>query len=255
MTNARGGKDRLKYRVFGGTTPPASPREYDFYVKTTTPITQFELNYWTNATPTWKVIDGHVYIVSKPWTDNQINLSKDPIISLPFEPQYCFQQINGTWYQMEAYVYKSGRWVQFSTYQYIPPWGGTLFYNGDQYTDYTGGWVGSGGIQWSSNPVLHYQNEVGTCYIRSNWAVNFDGHNTLKFIGSGQGSNTGGSYGAHAAITDNAYSGDGYLAHVMFQSYGTYALDCSSISGTHYIQFWASGSQGQWMDISKVWFE
>lgn len=256
MTNAMGGKDRLRYRVYGGTTPPASPREYDFYVKTTTPITRFELNYWTNATPTWKVIDGHVYIVSKAWANgSQINLSKDPMIDLLFDPQYCFQQINGTWYQMEAYVYKSGGWVKFSDYKYTPPWDGILFYNGDQYTDHTGGWVASGGVNWTTSPNLHYINEVGTIYIRSNWAVNFDGHNTLKFTGSGQGSNSGGSYVAHAGITDNAYSGDGYLAHVEFQSYGTYAIDCRSITGTHYIQFWASGSREQYLNINKVWFE
>lgn len=256
MTNAMGGKDRLRYRVYGGTTPPASPREYDFYVKTTTPITQYELNYWTNTQPTWQVVDGHVYIVSKPWADgSQINLSKDPMIALLFDPKYCFQQINGQWYQMEAYVYKSGKWVQFSTYKYTPPWDGTLFYNGDQYAAYTGGWVASGGVNWTTSPNLHYINEVGTIYIRSNWAVNFDGHNTLKFTGSGQGANSGGSYVAHAGITDNAYSGDGYLAHVEFQSYGTYAIDCRSITGTHYIQFWASGSREQYLNISKVWFE
>ena len=256
MTNAMGGKDRLRYRVYDGTTPPASPREYDFYVKTTTPITTFELNYWVNTQPTWFPGNGFVYIVSEAWNTDVINLVKDGNgISLLFWPKWCWQQINGQWYQMEAYVYKSGKWVQFSTYKYTPPWDGTLFYNGDQYAAYTGGWVASGGVNWTTSPNLHYINEVGTIYIRSNWAVNFDGHNTLKFTGSGQGSNSGGAYGAHAGITDNAYSGDGYLAHVEFNSYGTYAIDCRSITGTHYIQFWASGSREQYLNINKVWFE
>ena len=143
MTNATGGKDRLRYRVYGGTTPPASPREYDFYIKTTTPITAFELNSWTNAQPTWFVGNGHVYIVSEVWNTDSINLVKDGNgISLPFLPKWCWQQINGQWYQMEAYFYRGG-WVKFSDYKDTPPWSGTLFYNGDQYTDITGGWTGA----------------------------------------------------------------------------------------------------------------
>lgn len=261
MTNAMGGKDRLRYRVYGGTTPPPSPREYDFYVKTTTPISWFELNYWTRSLPTWNAGNGYVYIVSDGWgtstwvSGNEINLIKEPYRTLYFVPKWCWQYINGTWYQMEAYVYKNGGWVKFSDYKYTPPWDGTLFYNGDQYAAYTGGWVASGGVNWTTSPNLHYINEVGTIYIRSNWAVNFDGHNTLKFTGSGQGANSGGSYVAHAGITDNAYSGDGWLAHIEFQSYGTYAIDCRSITGTHYIQFWASGSREQYLNINKVWFE
>lgn len=250
-----GGKDRLRYRVYGGTTPPASPREYDFYVKTTTPISWFEMNYWTNTQPTWTAGNGAVYIVSEAWNTDVLNLVKyGNGVSLLFWPKWCWQQIDGKWCQMEAYFYRGG-WVKFSDYKYTPPWDGTLFYNGDQYTAYTGGWVASGGVNWTTSPNLHYINEVGTIYIRSNWAVNFDGHNTLKFTGSGQGANSGGAYVAHASITDNAYSVNGDLAHLEFRSYGTYAIDCRSITGTHYIQFWASGSREQYLNINKVWFE
>lgn len=248
MTNATGGKDRLRYRVYGGTTPPASPREYDFYIKTTTPITAFELNSWTNAQPTWFVGNGHVYIVSEVWNTDSINLVKDGNgISLPFLPKWCWQQINGQWYQMEAYFYRGG-WVKFSDYKDTPPWSGTLFYNGDQYTDITGGWTGAD----SYNPNLRATLYSGTITISTASAVDLSGFSTLKFMGSGNGANSGGTYSAKCKIVNESGV---EVASVDFQSNGTYAVSVAALSGKHYVRFVAAGSRGNNLNISKVWFE
>ena len=248
MTNATGGKDRLRYRVYGGTTPPASPREYDFYIKTTTPITAFELNSWTNAQPTWFVGNGHVYIVSEVWNTDSINLVKDGNgISLPFLPKLCWQQINGQWYQMEAYFYRGG-WVKFSDYKDTPPWSGTLFYNGDQYTDITGGWTGAD----SYSPNLRATLYSGTITISTASAVDLSGFSTLKFMGSGNGANSGGTYSAKCKIVNESGV---EVASVDFQSNGTYAVSVAALSGKHYVRFVAAGSRGNNLNISKVWFE
>ena len=248
MTNATGGKDRLRYRVYGGTTPPASPREYDFYIKTTTPITAFELNSWTNAQPTWFVGNGHVYIVSEVWNTDSINLVKDGNgISLPFLPKWCWQQINGQWYQMEAYFYRGG-WVKFSDYKDTPPWSGTLFYNGDQYTDITGGWTGAD----SYSPNLRATLYSGTITISTASAVDLSGFSTLKFMGSGNGANSGETYPAKCKIFNESGV---EVASVDFQSNGTYAVSVAALSGKHYVRFVAAGSRGNNLNISKVWFE
>ena len=248
MTNARGGKDRLRYRVYGGTTPPASPREYDFYIKTTTPITAFELNSWTNAQPTWFVGNGHVYIVSEVWNTDSINLVKDGNgISLPFLPKWCWQQINGQWYQMEAYFYRGG-WVKFSDYKDTPPWSGTLFYNGDQYTDITGGWTGAD----SYSPNLTATLMSGTITISTANAVDLGGFSTLKFMGSGNGANSGGAYSAKCKIANESGV---EVASLDFQNNGTYAVSVAALSGKHYVRFVATGSRGNNLDISKVWLE
>ena len=248
MTNATGGKDRLRYRVYGGTTPPASPREDDFYIKTTTPITAFELNSWTNAQPTWFVGNGHVYIVSEVWNTDSINLVKDGNgISLPFLPKWCWQQINGQWYQMEAYFYRGG-WVKFSDYKDTPPWSGTLFYNGDQYTDITGGWTGAD----SYSPNLRATLYSGTITISTASAVDLSGFSTLKFMGSGNGANSGGTYSAKCKIVNESGV---EVASVDFQSNGTYAVSVAALSGKHYVRFVAAGSRGNNLNISKVWFE
>ena len=248
MTNATGGKDRLRYRVYGGTTPPASPREYDFYIKTTTPITAFELNSWTNAQPTWFVGNGHVYIVSEVWNTDSINLVKDGNgILLPFWPKWCWQQINGQWYQMEAYFYRGG-WVKFSDYKDTPPWSGTLFYNGDQYTDITGGWTGAD----SYSPNLRATLYSGTITISTASAVDLSGFSTLKFMGSGNGANSGGTYSAKCKIVNESGV---EVASVDFQSNGTYAVSVAALSGKHYVRFVATGSRGNNLNISKVWLE
>ena len=248
MTNATGGKDRLRYRVYGGTTPPASPREYDFYIKTTTPITAFELNSWTNAQPTWFVGNGQVYIVSEAWDTDSINLVKyGNGISLPFLPKWCWQQINGQWYQMEAYFYRGG-WVKFSDYKDTPPWSGTLFYNGDQYTDITGGWTGAD----SYSPNLRATLYSGTITVSTASAVDLSGFSTLKFMGSGNGANSGGTYSAKCKIVNESGV---EVASVDFQSNGTYAVSVAALSGKHYVRFVAAGSRGNNLNISKVWFE
>ena len=248
-TNAPGGKDRLRYRVFGGTTPPANPIEYDFYVKTTTPISSYEMNYWTNALPTWTITNGHVYIVSDTWTDNQVlNLVKENNRNLLFVPRWCWQYINGTWYQMEAYVYKNGGWAKFSDYRDTPPWSGTLFYNGDQYTDITGGWTGAD----SYSPNLRETLYSGTITISTAKAVDMSRFSTLKFTGSGNGANSGGAYSAKCKIVNESGV---EVASVDFQSNGTYAVSVAALSGKHYVRFVAAGYRGNNLNISKVWFE
>lgn len=242
-TNAQGGKDRLRYRVFGGTTPPANPKEYDFYVKTTTPIIFYEMNYWTNVIPTWTAANGHVFIVSDTWTDNQVlNLVKSNNRNLLFVPRWCWQYINGTWYQMEAYVYKNGGWVKFSDYKC------TLFYNGDQYTDITGGWTGAN----SYSPNLTATLYSGTITISTARAVDMSRFSTLKFMGSGNGANSGGAYSAKCKIFNESGA---EVASLDFQNNNTYAISVAALSGKYYVRFIAQGSRGNNLNISKVWLE
>ena len=250
-TNAPGGKDRLRYRVFGGTTPPANPIEYDFYVKTTTPISSYEMNYWTNALPTWAMTDGFVYIVSDIWTENQVlNLVKENNRSLLFVPRWCWQYINGTWYQMEAYVYKNGGWVKFSDYRYTPPWSGTLFYNGDQYTDITGGWVGNGLPSTTVGTNLSLIVANSSPYLTTQNAIDLSGYTKLHMIAdrnAGQYS----YFGVSSNVPSNARPN--YIASAMFSG-GENVLDISAINSGH-ISIGATASWGVTINISKVWLE
>lgn len=268
MTNAMGGKDRLRYRVFGGTTPPASPMEYDFYVKTTTPIISFELNSWVNTLPTWFPGNGFVYIVTGAWTTDAINLVKDGNgILLPFLPKWCWQQINGQWYQMEAYVYKSGSWVKFSDYKYTPPWDGTLFYNGDQYTDHTGGFGGVTSVDTVMKVVAEAGSYDGKAWFAcSNSPVNLSGWSKLCIDGNANCFNSSGHYSGHFGVfrenIAGAHNSDwidyGGWAPVastsMAISRETTVLDISAINESLYIA-WGMMHGSLWSDVYKIWLE
>ena len=148
---------------------------------------------------------------------------------------------------MEAYFYRGG-WVKFSDYKDTPPWSGTLFYNGDQYTDITGGWNGAD----SYSPNLRATLYSGTITVSTASAVDLSGFSTLKFMGSGNGANSGGTYSAKCKIVNESGV---EVASVDFQSNGTYAVSVAALSGKHYVRFVATGSRGNNLDISKVWLE
>lgn len=240
-----GGKDRYRVKVFGGTSAPANPKESYIWIRTSVPVSGYEINGWTSSLPSWQMGNGFVYIYGEPAYDENkvINLIEDKGNVLNFNFKMCMQQQGTNWYTMDAFVYRRGSWVQFSS-----TWNGTLFYNGNQYTDITGGWVGAD----SYSPNLSATLYSGTITISTASAVDLSGFSTLKFMGSGNGANSGGTYSAKCKIVNESGV---EVASVDFQSNGTYAVSVAALSGKHYVRFVATGSRGNNLNISKVWLE
>lgn len=138
ITNAGGGKDRYRTKVFGGTSAPANPKEGYIWVKTSTPISNYEINCWSKFLPGYSMKDGFTYIYGKPeWDDNRaVNVIDDKGNIVFFNFGKCMQQQGSTLHAMDAFVFHNGSWMQFSSI-----WNGELFYQGNQFTDVTGGWV------------------------------------------------------------------------------------------------------------------
>ena len=136
-----GGKDRLRPTIYGGTTTPSNPKNGDFYLYTGTAISGTELNGFISGFPTWTMPEGFVYIGSGgTYSDSSyVNLINVRNGIHNFCPCCCYQVEGGKWYRKDAFVYRNGAWLKFSTF--AQQWDGTLFYNGNQYTDITGGWV------------------------------------------------------------------------------------------------------------------
>ena len=136
-----GGKDRLRPTIYGGTTRPSNPKNGDFYLYTGTAISGTELNGFMSGFPTWTMPEGFVYIGSGgAYNDSSyVNLINVRNGIHNFCPCCCYQVEGGKWYRKDAFVYRNGAWLKFSTF--AQQWDGTLFYNGNQYTDITGGWV------------------------------------------------------------------------------------------------------------------
>ena len=242
-----GGRDRFRPKVYGGTTAPANPKNGDFWIYTSGIITGVEWNSWTHSFPGWTMTDGFAYIVSGGYNgDIVVDLSAVRNGLHYFCPNDCYMQHGGKWYRETAYVYRNNAWIQFSTW--AQSWDGTLFYNGDQYTDVTGGWTGAD----SYSPNLTATLMSGTITISTANAVDLSRFSTLKFIGSGNGANSGGAYSAKCKIFNESGA---EVASLDFQNNNTYAMSVAALSGKHYVRFTASGSLGNNLNISKVWLE
>ena len=243
-----GGRDRLRPTIYGGTTTPSNPKNGDFYLYTGTVISGTELNGFMSGFPTWTMPEGFVYIGSGgTYSDSSyVNLINVRNGIHNFCPCCCYQVEGGKWYRKDAFVYRNGAWLKFSTF--AQQWDGTLFYNGNQYADVTGGWVGAD----SYSPNLTATLMSGTITVSTASAVDLSGFSTLKFMGSGNGANSGGTYSAKCKIVNESGV---EVASVDFQSNGTYAVSVAALSGKHYVRFVATGSRGNNLDISKVWLE
>ena len=246
-TNGGGGRDRFRPTVYGGTTAPAKPKNGDFWIYTNTKIAKVEWNCWVHSFPGWKQNNGDVQIASGGYNESTfVDLTNIRNGLHYFCPNDCYQVEGGKWYRKDAFVYRNGAWLKFSTW--AQPWDGTLFYNGNQYTDITGGWTGAD----SYSPNLKATLMSGTITISTANAVDLGGFSTLKFMGSGNGANSGGAYSAKCKIVNESGV---EVASVDFQSNGTYAVSVAALSGKHYVRFVAAGSRGNNLDISKVWLE
>ena len=242
-----GGKDRLKLRIFGQTTPPPDPKNNDIWVNTSLPIGGWEFSEVSN--PGWgSGVSGFVYFTctmdgaSGSSASTGLNFLKEWTHAIYTKLLSCSQYDGSSWPRKDAYIYHD-KWIQFSS-----AWDGTLFDNGNQYTNVTGGWSGAD----SYSPNLSATLYSGTITISTASAVDLSGFSTLKFMGSGNGANSGGAYSAKCKIFNESGV---EVTSLDFQNNGTYAVSVAALSGKHYVRFIAQGSRGNNLNISKVWLE
>ena len=257
ITNAGGGKDRLRFRLFAGQNPPNNPKQADVFVRTDVlPINEWQLR--GEAHPlTWLEHETDIILqtsstpTGSAFVDifNSSSSNKGRIYETFMS---CIQQVSGKWVKREAYVWNNNKWVQFST-----TYNGELFYQGNQFTDVTGGWASTGarvaGWTWlgSLAPALEigtnmkvYQTsnpKMGTVF--TNKAIDVTNYKQLivdaQWNIRGAGRNNG--WGIHVTrIKDDNY---GELASYFIDTAhgnksfdGTFvAVDLSNITGNVYI--------------------
>lgn len=248
-----GNSGSKRYRVcevYGGQNPPnTGVKDNDIFLRTNVAIISGEITTNVGGLPTWDSADG-VFLVTLgagAFDDTKAGMyivwDTQKFHNVSGFPGNAYIHENGKWRRCEGYVFHSNKWVQFSS-----AWDGTLFYNGNQYADVTGGWTGAD----SYSPNLTATLMSGTITVSTASAVDLSGFSTLKFMGSGNGANSGGTYSAKCKIVNESGV---EVASVDFQSSGTYAVSVAALSGKHYVRFVAAGSRGNNLDISKVWLE
>lgn len=245
-----GGKDRLRPTIYGGTTTPSNPKNGDFYVYTGTAISGTELNGFMSGFPTWTMPEGFVYIGSGgAYNDSSyVNLINVRNGIHNFCPCCCYQVEGGKWYRKDAFVYRNGAWLKFSTW--AQQWDGTLFYNGNQYTDITGGWVGNGISSTTVGTNLSLIVANTSPYLTTQNAIDLSGYTKLHMIADGNAGQYS-YFGISSNVPSNARPN--YIASATFIG-GENVLDVSAINSGH-ISIGATASWGVTINISKVWLE
>lgn len=245
-----GGKDRLRPTIYGGTTTPSNPKNGDFYLYTGTAISGTELNGFISGFPTWTMPEGFVYIGSGgTYSDSSyVNLINVRNGIHNFCPCCCYQVEGGKWYRKDAFVYRNGAWLKFSTF--AQQWDGTLFYNGNQYADVTGGWVGNGISSTTVGTNLSLIVANTSPYLTTQNAIDLSGYTKLHMIADGNAGQYS-YFGISSNVPSNARPN--YIASATFIG-GENVLDVSSINSGH-ISIGATASWGVTINISKVWLE
>lgn len=245
-----GGKDRLRPTIYGGTTTPSNPKNGDFYLYTGTAISGTELNGFMSGFPTWTMPEGFVYIGSGgTYSDSSyVNLINVRNGVHNFCPCCCYQVEGGKWYRKDAFVYRNGAWLKFSTF--AQQWDGTLFYNGNQYTDITGGWVGNGISSTTVGTNLSLIVANTSPYLTTQNAIDLSGYTKLHMIADGNAGQYS-YFGISSNVPSNARPN--YIASATFSG-GENVLDVSAINSGH-ISIGATASWGVTINISKVWLE
>ena len=245
-----GGKDRLRPTIYGGTTTPSNPKNGDFYLYTGTAISGTELNGFMSGFPTWTMPEGFVYIGSGGTYNDSIfvNLINVRNGMHNFCPCCCYQVEGGKWYRKDAFVYRNGAWLKFSTW--AQQWDGTLFYNGNQYEDVTGGWVGNGISSTTVGTNLSLIVANTSPYLTTQNAIDLSGYTKLHMIADGNAGQYS-YFGISSNVPSNARPN--YIASATFIG-GENVLDVSAINSGH-ISIGATASWGVTINISKVWLE
>ena len=121
MSGGGGGSGELNFRVFDGQSAPAAPKYNDIWVKTSVKISDWEFSE-VNM-PSHAMAEGFVYFTS---TYNGALAAREST-GLNFLRKHAIltkltaacQYYSGAWHSMDAYIYKSGTWVQFSSEKYV----------------------------------------------------------------------------------------------------------------------------------------
>ena len=238
--------------VYGGQNPPnTGVKDNDIFLRTNVAIISGEITTNVVALPTWDAADGVFYITLGTGQFNDTKSSAYFVLDtqkhhhLSGFPGNAYIHENGKWRRCEGYVFHSNKWVQFSS-----AWDGTLFYNGNQYANVTGGWVGNGISSTTVGTNLSLIVANTSPYLTTKNAIDLSGYSKLHMIADGNAGQYS-YFGISSNVPSNA--GPNYIASATFSG-GENVLDVSAINSGH-ISIGATASWGVTINISKVWLE
>ena len=233
-----GGGAPLNFKVVGGTSAPASPKENTIWVNTSTAITSWAFS----ATEPEAPAAGMVWISTGKTSTAPFNaLKKNNITVYPISAK---QYVSGAWVDKEAKSYQNGVWVDL--------WNGYLFKNGDEYNTITGGWVTAAKAYTSGTNAVPAKvtkadgtitvnpNGDGGCILYTANKISLAGYSTLIFDGKVSNATAYASLcnmRVWSEIGDYSTSNAAATATIQRNVDGEVTLDVSGLDGEYYIGF------------------
>lgn len=119
-----GGANQLNFKVVGSATEPSNPAENTIWVQTSISLTTVEFSD-QQVSPSWAMPAGFCYISIDGgyWSSDydarpSFGLVHKEKLIVYVKPKAAYLNTDGTasgWASVNAYIYKSGAWVQFSS--------------------------------------------------------------------------------------------------------------------------------------------
>ena len=249
-----GGGAPLNFKVVGGTSAPASPKENTIWVNTSTAITSWAFSATEPESPT----EGMVWFVTG--TNSPVEFNAIKKNGLHVYPISAKQYLNSAWVDKEAKTCQNGVWVGWITY---------LYDKGNQYTSLTGGWTSYGDsakITFNSDHILleivsGYNETWGMAYTKNK--IDVTGISTLYFYidertsaDIAESSNSSSKYSTVGISTSPDVRTNGWTAYKRVPSGTTQTLfevDVSAYSGTYYVCILNAVNASGHMKCSQVY--
>ena len=239
-TNAGGGGGGLNFKVVGGTSAPASPKENTIWVNTSVAITGWVFSATAPSSPA----AGLVWIPTGESSAVDFNaLKKNGIQVYPVSAK---QYVGGAWVDKTAKIYQGGAWKELITY---------LYNKGNECTDLTGGWAAtatkpSGSGSTAVSPAVTKDTNSITISLTSGSEVGFKiGYlATAKSIDLTNYSKittnvTKLSVAGEIIVSNSKASGFPKTATMKLRV-GANVLDISSLNGKYYVLLGMGGHEG-----------
>ena len=218
----------LNFKVVGGTSEPANPKENTIWVNTDAEITGWGFSASAPTNPA----EGMIWFQTGTSSPAAFNALKKNGIAV--YPNGCKQYVSGAWVSKTAKTYQSGAWKD---------WGLYLIKNGDC-TEVTGGWtakhgitdgssfkVDTNGLYWSQ---AYYKDGCWST-ITHNSLIDFSVFKSFNFYLA----SLGGVNRETRKVKIKSTTGT-YLAEMEFENAAGkwYSLDLSAVNIKGYVEFY-----------------
>lgn len=252
----RGSPEGAAYRILSGLETPRNAQDGDIWVETDVPVTGYTITSECLADLSGLEITGHLILSgtsSKAIPSAGMIRARDGTVL--FSPGRICQFDGEKWTALSAKLRKGGNW-----YSLLDNWDGKLYWDGDEMTDYTGGWVGGGDdvrgnelFSWSGRKI-----ESADTYFKTRTGVYIPaGKKTLVLTGRAGTQNSKGVSTGNGRLKLSDKDKKPVLSAEIKNEEGEQRFDLSGLgNGPYTIRIDGGLGDGtDIIDISRIWLE